>query len=126
MADQGPDAAADHRGAPHPDSQTNSARAVFRDLNRNLIDLLGPCPETVDGAWVTVRSGEDGALVAGLPELSSAAALRVSSVLAAIGTGRDAVSPIPVQATSGGHSFDTYFGLSAAQAPSRVHVEVPR
>jgi hypothetical protein len=103
-----------------------AAKAVLRDLNRNLTDLLGPCPSTVDGAWVVLRPGAAGTWVAGLPDLSVADALRISTVIASLDDVRSAPAPIPSSSPSVAHVFDTYFEIGSSVPVSRVHVEVPR
>lgn len=124
---------ADHTNHPAADghfeeARQASARAVFRDLNRNLVDLLGPCPATTDGAWVVLRPSGPGVWVAGLPDLSVADALRVSTLVADLGAQRIGPAPASVTAPITVHPFDTYFDVAAAAAApaSRVHVEVPR
>jgi hypothetical protein len=103
-----------------------SAKAVFRDLNRNLVDLLGPCPATVDGSWVVVRPSGPGVWTAALPDLTVEQALRMSTLVVGLGAQRGGPAqsvPTPPVAV---HAFDTYFHVGATEPSSRVHVQVPR
>lgn len=117
-------------GADHDTDITGSgemaARAVCRDLNRNLTDVFGPCRSTRDGSWLVARCVAPGMWVAALAEMSVAEALRMSSVAADLAErviGRAHSSGVPGAAA---HVFDTYFDVGVAATASHVHVEVPR
>lgn len=61
------------------------SRPIVNDLNRSLTDLLGPCPVTADGHWVTlVVSDENPDGDVAFPQLPMHEALRLSTALAHI------------------------------------------
>jgi hypothetical protein len=69
--------------------RVTSVEPIARDLNRHLVDLLGPCPvvvseEATAGSWVTIVEDEEGNHLLQLPLLPVAEALRLSSALAAL------------------------------------------
>jgi len=69
--------------------RVTSVEPIARDLNRHLIDLLGPCPvvvseEGVAGSWVTIVEDQEGNHLVQLPLLPVTEALRLSSALAAL------------------------------------------
>lgn len=69
--------------------RVTSVEPIARDLNRHLIDLLGPCPVVVGtderaGAWVTIVDDGEGQSLIQLPPLPVAEALRLSTALAAL------------------------------------------
>lgn len=69
--------------------RVTSVEPIARDLNRHLIDLLGPCPvvvseEALAGSWVTIVEDEKGNHLVQLPLLPVTEALRLSSALAAL------------------------------------------
>lgn len=74
--------------------RVTSVEPIARDLNRHLVDLLGPCPvvvseEALTGSWVTIVEDEEGNHFVQLPLLPVTEALRLSSALAALGRETD-------------------------------------
>jgi|GEM_PF-1912554 len=69
--------------------RVTSVEPIARDLNRHLVDLLGPCPvvvceEGVAGSWVTIVEDQEGNHLVQLPLLPVTEALRLSSALVAL------------------------------------------
>jgi len=68
--------------------RVTSVEPVARDLNRHLVDLLGPCPATTangeETSWVTIVEDATGNHLLQLPLLSVTEALRVSTALATL------------------------------------------
>jgi hypothetical protein len=67
--------------------RVTSVEPVARDLNRHLVDLLGPCPvviagETSECSWVTVIEDDNGNFLLQLPLLPVTESLRLSTALA--------------------------------------------
>jgi hypothetical protein len=66
--------------------RVTSVEPIARDLNRHLVDLLGPCPVvTAEGAqrsWVIIVEDDNGNHLLQLPLLSVTEALRLSTALA--------------------------------------------
>jgi len=66
--------------------RVTSVEPVARDLNRHLVDLLGPCPvlstgETLESSWVTVVEDDNGNFLLQLPLLPITESLRLSTAL---------------------------------------------
>lgn len=51
----------------------------IRDLNRHMIDVLGPCPETENGTWAYLARTEDGDFVIGFEQLSFKSGMKLSN-----------------------------------------------
>jgi hypothetical protein len=66
--------------------RVTSVEPIARDLNRHLVDLLGPCPavtaEGVQRSWVIIVEDDNGNHLLQLPLLSVTETLRLSTALA--------------------------------------------
>ena len=50
----------------------------IRDLNRHMIDVLGPCPEAENGNWAYLARTEDGDFIIGFEQLSFKSGMKLS------------------------------------------------
>lgn len=53
----------------------------IRDLNRHMIDVLGPCPASENGNWAYLARNEDGEFVVAFEQLSIKTGVKLSNRL---------------------------------------------
>lgn len=102
------------------------ATPIARDLNRHITDLLGVCPVTDDGQWLTLVEQSPGEYCVALPMLPLHEALRLSTALNHIDeiVGLSKIKQgIPASIS---YKVDGLFTLLTADLSNHVHVEVPR